>query len=88
MGGKGALWVSADQELLVPAVTVEAVDTTGAGDAFIGSFAHYYTQGEDVPTALGHANRYAAISVTRRGTQKAYPTAAELNDLLQERVQV
>ena len=87
MGGKGALWVSADQELLVPAVTVEAVDTTGAGDAFIGSFAHYYTQGEDVPTALSHANRYAAISVTRRGTQKAYPTAAELNDLLLERVQ-
>ena len=88
MGGKGALWISADQELLVPAVTVEAVDTTGAGDAFIGSFAHYYTQGEDVPTALGHANRYAAISVTRRGTQKAYPTAAELSDLLLERVQV
>jgi ribokinase len=81
LGSKGALWVTKGHAEIVPGKKVKAIDTTGAGDSFIGSFAHYYTQGEDVPTALQHANAYAAVTVTRRGTQKAYPTAAELAEL-------
>ncbi|EMN1296115.1 ribokinase, partial [Citrobacter freundii] len=41
MGEKGALWMTRDQEVHVPAFKVNAVDTSGAGDAFIGCFAHY-----------------------------------------------
>lgn len=44
MGEKGALWMTRDQEVHVPAFRVNAVDTSGAGDAFIGCFAHYYVQ--------------------------------------------
>ncbi|GHP13951.1 ribokinase [Lentilactobacillus fungorum] len=82
LGSKGVLWVNKDTSDLIPAVKVKAVDTTGAGDSFIGSFAHYFAQGEAIPTALKHANQYAAITVTRQGTQKSYPTAAELASLV------
>jgi ribokinase len=84
LGRKGALWVDKEHEQIVPGMKVKAVDTTGAGDSFIGSFAHYFTQGEDVATALEHANQYAAMTVTRRGTQKSYPTAEELPGMLAE----
>lgn len=83
LGSKGALWVTKGHAEIVPGKKVKAIDTTGAGDSFIGGFAHYYTQGEDIPTALQHANAYAAVTVTRRGTQKAYPTTAELAKLQQ-----
>ncbi|UIF28854.1 ribokinase [Levilactobacillus brevis] len=83
IGSRGVLWVSATTSQLIDAVKVEAVDTTGAGDAFIGSFAHYFAQGDTVPQALRHANEYAAITVTRRGTQKSYPTAKEVAQLYQ-----
>ncbi|MFC6323549.1 ribokinase [Companilactobacillus baiquanensis] len=82
IGSKGALWVDKDHEEVIPGKHVEAVDTTGAGDSFIGSFSHYYTEGEDVAEALRHANQYAAVTVTRKGTQKSYPTAKELEQTL------
>lgn len=77
MGGRGALLVSGDEVRRVPPVKVEPVDTTGAGDAFIGAFAHFHTQGLPVFEALGEAAKYAADSITRRGTQRSYATAAE-----------
>lgn len=83
IGSRGVLWVSATTSQLIDAVKVDAVDTTGAGDSFIGSFANYYAQGETVPKALRHANEYAAITVTRRGTQKSYPTAKEVAAMYQ-----
>lgn len=84
IGSRGVLWVSADQEQLIPSYKVDAVDSIGAGDAFIGAFAHYYAQGEAVIDALQHANAYAAVTVTRAGSQTSYPTAAELPDLQQQ----
>ena len=59
------------------AESVTASDTTGAGDAFLGSFAHFFASGMEAPEALGQAARYAASSITRRGTQKSYLTEAE-----------
>ena len=64
IGSRGALWVCADHEELIPSYKVNAVDSIGAGDSFVGAFAHYYTNGEDIPTALRHANAYAAVTVT------------------------
>ena len=58
-------------------VKVEAIDTTGAGDAFIGSFARYLAAGLSLDAALAEATRYAAFSVTRRGAQKSFATEAE-----------
>ncbi|QWW19643.1 ribokinase [Schaalia sp. 19OD2882] len=81
LGSRGVLWLHGDEdgalleEALVPSVQVEAVDTTGAGDAFIGCFARCLTRGDAVPQALATANAYAALSVTGRGTQTSYPDA-------------
>jgi ribokinase len=77
LGGRGALLVTpADVKPIAPA-PVTPVDTTGAGDAFVGSFAVFHAEGMDLEAALTRAARYAADSVTRRGTQKAYATRAE-----------
>lgn len=77
LGGRGALWLHGDQEELVEGVSVKAVDTTGAGDAFIGCFSHCLVRGDDLAAALRTANQYAADSVTKAGTQTSYATAAE-----------
>lgn len=77
LGERGVLWVSPDGVQRVEPVPVEAVDSTGAGDAFIGCFAHGLVTGLGPIEALTRANAYAADSVTRRGTQTSYATAGE-----------
>ncbi len=77
MGGRGALLVSATETVPILPVPVIPVDTTGAGDAFIGSFARYFVETRDIKGALAKAAAYAADSITRRGTQKAYASEAE-----------
>ena len=77
LGGRGALLATASGTKRIDPVKVTPVDTTGAGDAFVGSFARFHAAGMDLEAALAKAARYAADSVTRRGTQKAYATAAE-----------
>ncbi|MFD1795153.1 ribokinase [Paracoccus aurantiacus] len=77
LGGRGARLVTADEVEEIAPVKVTPVDTTGAGDAFIGSFAHFLASGMDAKAALRQAARYAACSITRRGTQSSYLTAEE-----------
>jgi ribokinase len=77
LGGRGALLATASGMKRIAPVKVTPVDTTGAGDAFVGSFARFHAGGMELEAALAKAARYAADSVTRRGTQKAYATAAE-----------
>jgi ribokinase len=77
MGSRGALLASPSGVKRIAPVKVAPVDTTGAGDAFVGSFARYSAGGSTVEDALNLAVRYAADSVTRRGTQKAYANLAE-----------
>lgn len=79
LGGRGLRLVTANGMQAIPAVSVTPVDTTGAGDAFIGSFAHFLTATGDTIDALHQAARYAAHSVTGRGTQKSYATQAEFD---------
>ncbi|PWC36068.1 ribokinase [Azospirillum sp. TSO35-2] len=75
LGARGALLVTAGEETRrIEPVRVTPVDTTGAGDAFIGSFARYYVENHDLDAALRMAVRYAADSITRPGTQKSYAT--------------
>ena len=77
MGARGALLRTAGRSHVIPAPRVAPLDTTGAGDGFVGSFARYYGAGLGLEDAIAHAVRYAADSVTRRGTQKAYATEAQ-----------
>ena len=77
LGSRGALLVTADGVHKVEPVRVKPVDTTGAGDAFVGAFVRYFAGGDSLEEALAQAALYAADSVTRRGTQKSYATEAE-----------
>ena len=81
LGARGALLATPDGFRRIPPVKVKAVDTTGAGDAFIGSFARYFAAGLSLDAALGKATRYAALSVTKRGAQKSFATEAEFEAL-------
>ena len=73
LGEKGSLFISREEERLVPAFRVASVDTTGAGDAFIGCFATTYIETRDIQKALESANKYAALSTMKNGTQKSFP---------------
>jgi len=72
MGAGGALVAGPDGIDHVPAFQVEAVDTTGAGDAFIGSFAVFLGEGLPEREAVARASLYAALSTTGVGTQKSF----------------
>lgn len=77
LGGDGALYVSKTKTLHVPALKVKAVDTTGAGDSFLGTFAYFIAAGSDVETALRNAVKASAISVQKAGAQTSYPAYEE-----------
>jgi ribokinase len=72
LGERGALVVGAHDATLLDAPVVVAVDTTGAGDAFVGTFATRYAAGASPVDAARDAIAVASDSVTRAGTQKSY----------------
>ena len=77
LGARGSLLVTARGAELIAPFTVTAKDTTGAGDAFIGSFAVFLAEGVPEKEALSRANLYAALSTMRVGTQKSFPKRTE-----------
>ena len=77
LGARGALLAGPEGMELIPGFKVEAIDTTGAGDAFIGSFAVFLGEGLPEREALRRANLYAALSTTKVGTQKSFVNRAE-----------
>jgi len=79
LGARGSLLATAGGLKRIAPAKVQAVDSTGAGDAFIGSFARYYAAGLGVEAALVEATLYAADSVTKRGAQKSFATEAEFD---------
>ena len=84
LGERGALLVDEDTVENIPAAKVDAVDPTGAGDAFVGSLAVYLGEGLPLRDAIRRANAVAALSVTRIGTQVSFPKRAEADDFLKQ----
>ena len=74
LGASGALCASADGMRVVPPFAVTPVDTTGAGDAFIGSLSVFLAEGLSEWDAVARANLYAALSTTSPGTMKSFVT--------------
>jgi ribokinase len=72
LGERGALLAGEDGMEIVPSYKVDAKDSTGAGDAFIGSFAVFRAEGMPERESLARANLYAAISTKSIGTQKSF----------------
>jgi len=86
LGERGCLAAGPDGMELIPAFKVQAVDTTGAGDAFIGSFAVFLGEGLREKKELERASLYAALSTTRVGTQKSFCNRDEFEREWQNRV--
>ena len=83
LGSAGAVWIAADGAVRqVAAPRVRAVDTTGAGDAFVGAFAYALAAGWDEGTAVRLGCACASDSVTRRGTQSSFPSTGSVEPLL------
>lgn len=82
LGSKGAVYISADGQIHhAPAPKVTAVDTTGAGDSFVGSFTFGLASGKDPIEAMKLGIAIASLSVTRKGAQSSYPNQTEIATL-------
>jgi ribokinase len=83
LGGRGALFHSRDRSIEIPAFSAgSVVETTGAGDAFVGGFAAAIARGAEPVEAGRFGSAVAGISVTRPGTAPSMPRLAEVEALL------
>ena len=80
MGSAGVLVLDESGPTHIPATKVDAVDTTGAGDAFTAALAVSLADGLSLVDSARFAGEVAAISVTRIGTQTSFPSLQELNN--------
>jgi ribokinase len=83
MGHKGAGYFSSQARFHQPAEQVHVVDSTGAGDTFIGFFLAEFIKTNDPKSALAYASRAAAICVTRHGAADSIPSRRELEETQQ-----
>ncbi|MFC7680588.1 ribokinase [Paenibacillus sp. GCM10028914] len=81
-GKKGVRYFDGKEEVVVSGYSVEAVDTTGAGDTFNGAFAVAIAEGMNIKDSLKFANRAASLSVTKFGAQGGMPTRSEVEESL------
>lgn len=77
----GCVLVNRDQTLHIPPVPVDIVDATGAGDAFAGALAIAVLEGKSLQDAVCFATAASHVTVTRYGSQPAYPTRSEIYEL-------
>ncbi|MCS7464207.1 ribokinase [Paenibacillus doosanensis] len=83
LGEKGSFYMNDQEEsIFTPAFSVHAVDTTAAGDTFIGSLIAAGQQGTPITEALRQASAASALAVSRAGAQESIPTAEEVAEFL------
>ena len=81
LGERGSVLVDGEGLTHVPALPMTAIDSTGAGDAFVAALAVYWAEGQPLRAAARHATAAAALSVTRTGAQASFPRRAEVQAL-------
>jgi ribokinase len=79
LGAKGAFVLNGDRCINVTGHTVPVIDTTGAGDCFVGALASEFARGGDLESAVDRANVAASICVQRLGAGPSMPTATEVD---------
>ena len=84
MGSLGAFATDGVKSELLPRLKVNAIDTTGAGDAFNGGFVMALSEGRDLFEALRYGNATGALSVTKLGTAPAMPMREEIDAMVKE----
>jgi ribokinase len=85
LGKRGVLALVGGEPSLIAGRAVKAVDTTGAGDCFVGALAAQLANGKPIRDALNYANAAASICVQRMGAAPSMPTAAEVDEILAKR---
>ena len=80
LGSKGVVYGGPDGIVRLPAMTVQTVDTTAAGDSFVGALAVQISQNVEISEAIRFCNMAAALTVTRHGAQESLPTRAEMEE--------
>ncbi|MGF6546509.1 ribokinase [Paraburkholderia youngii] len=78
LGAEGVWYATTEEEGHLPAPRVDAIDSTAAGDTFVGGFAAERVRGASIRDAIEFGQRAAALSVTRQGAQASIPTQAEV----------
>ena len=87
-GTKGAICFHGNETIEVPAFHVEAVDTTGAGDTFVGYILSSIANGMDLSSAMRRASAASALAVTKAGASIAIPTSQEVEIFLNKQSDV
>lgn len=82
-GAEGSMYVG-DSVEIVPAVPAEAVDTTAAGDTFIGALTYGILKGMSLPDAMRLGSKCSAITVSRKGAAQSIPTLKEIQKIYKE----
>ena len=85
LGEQGAYVRSGDKEVVLARLDVDAVDTTGAGDAFNGGLVTALAEGKDIFESARFANVVGALSVTKKGASLAMPTREEIEEFIKSR---
>ncbi|MCG8538330.1 MAG: ribokinase [Clostridia bacterium] len=80
MGDKGSLYINGNESRIYPAYRVKPVDTTAAGDSFIGGIAVALWQGKTMEESIQFATKVGALTVTKEGAQSSLPTLKEVED--------
>ena len=78
LGEKGSMLITKDNVEYFQSDSIDAVDSTGAGDAFIGSLAMSLAKGQSLSDSIVFANKIAGISVQKKGTQTSFPAISDL----------
>ncbi len=79
LGAAGVEWSGQQGRGHIPAVPVTVVDTTAAGDCFVGVLAAALDRGAPLPDAIARANRAAGLACTKPGSQQSLPTTADID---------
>ncbi len=86
LGDKGSLYFDGEKHEFVGIIPTKTVDTTGAGDSFIGAFVNMLSEGKDDIEAIKYASAVGSLTVSRAGAQKSLPSREEADKYYQEKV--
>lgn len=84
-GGEGVYYFTGNGQKHYPAIKVDVVDTTAAGDAFAGAFAFGLQQGWSIDRAIKYANVVGGLTVTKLGAQSSLSSREEVTDFIRRR---
>lgn len=79
LGEKGSIYINETETIKIPPIKVEAVDTTAAGDSYLGAFVTSLSHEKSIKEAMEFANRCSSFTVTKKGAIKSLPKISDIN---------